>query len=60
MTENYKKQWEMINCRRCKFSTYGNNAIKCKLDEEEKEEIMRCSICSHAPKLNKESNKAKH
>ena len=57
MTEEYKKLWEQINCQSCTFSPYGNNAIKCKLDEEEKEEIMRCSICSHAPKLNKQINK---
>ena len=28
MTENYKKQWEQINCQSCTFSPYGNSTIK--------------------------------
>lgn len=54
MTENYKKQWEMINCRRCKFAPYSNHkGIKCTLDEEEKKEIRKFSICREQARLNR-------
>lgn len=53
MTENYKKQWKQINCNRCEFVSYGKNP-KCKLTNEEKEELMRNTSCSLEMKLIRE------
>ena len=50
MIEKYKKYWEQINCKRCKFASYGENP-KCKITNEEKEELMKSTSCSLEMKL---------
>ena len=53
MTENYKRQWKQINCKRCEFVSYGNNPL-CKLTEQEKEELMKSTSCSFEMELIRE------